>query len=133
MLKRIMHKRERHFAMLNDNRVVHPFEWGAEFIAEHVNGDDPRKLFAEHTRRVLADSDEYFAAPQGMEYRLQAADGMVQEEGRPEPEPQTLSWPSNVRTPSAENNTAYATYFPHETNRRAAVIILPHWQATVVP
>jgi hypothetical protein len=129
MLKRIMHKRERHFAMLNDNRVVRPFEWGAEFIAEHVNGDDPRKLFAEHTRRVLADSDEYFAAPQRLEYRLQTGSGRVNGEAHLSPEPQMLSWPSSVRTPSGENNTAYATYFPHETNGRAAVIILPHWNA----
>ena len=37
-----MHKRERYFAMLNDNRVIRPFEWGTEFITDHPNGDDPR-------------------------------------------------------------------------------------------
>jgi hypothetical protein len=42
---------------------------------------------------------------------------------------QLLSWSSAVATPSRENNTAYATYFPHETNRKAAVIVLPHWNA----
>ena len=37
MLKRYMHKRERHLAMLNDNRVVRPFEWGLEFIGEDAD------------------------------------------------------------------------------------------------
>jgi pimeloyl-ACP methyl ester carboxylesterase len=44
------------------------------------------------------------------------------------PNGQVLTWTSSVTTPSPENNTAYATYFPHE-NHRAAVIILPHWNA----
>ena len=32
MLKWYMHRRERYFAMLGDNRVVRPFELGTEFI-----------------------------------------------------------------------------------------------------
>ena len=37
-----MHRRERHFAFLNDNRIVHPFGWGVEFIKENANGDRKR-------------------------------------------------------------------------------------------
>ena len=114
MLKRYMHKRERYFAMLNDNRVVRPFEWGTEFIAEHVNGDDPRKLFAEYSRKTIENSDEFFFSPAITDYRL---DGEV------------LTWTSSVNTPSPENNTAYATWFPHQTNRKSAVVVLPHWNA----
>ena len=43
--------------------------------------------------------------------------------------PDILTWTSSITTPSVENNIARATYFPHETNRKAAVIILPHWNA----
>jgi hypothetical protein len=32
MLRRYMHNRERHFAMLNANRVVREFGWGTEFV-----------------------------------------------------------------------------------------------------
>src|SRR5215203_5307701 len=71
MLKNYMHKRERHYAMLNDNRVVQPFEFGAEFVAEHVNGDDPRKLLSDHSDFAIANSDEYFAAPKGVEFILE--------------------------------------------------------------
>ena len=48
----------------DDNRIVRPFAWGAEFISEHVNGDDPRAIFSDHTRRVMAHSDEFFALPE---------------------------------------------------------------------
>ncbi len=75
MLKRYMHKRERHFAMLNDNRTVQAFEWGAEFLGtetpssvsrDRTNGDDPRKILSEFSKNVVANSDEYFAAPSGI-------------------------------------------------------------------
>lgn len=109
-----MHRRERYFAMLNDNRVIRPFEWGTEFIADHPNGEDPRKLFSEYSKRTVENSDEFFFDPKTADFRL---DG------------DQLTWTSGVTTPSAENNTGYATYFPHATNRKAAVLVLPHWNA----
>ncbi|MEP7147746.1 MAG: hypothetical protein ABI857_02575 [Acidobacteriota bacterium] len=182
MLKRYMHKRERHFAMLNDNRVVRPFEWGTEFIGHERDAADPHEIFNRFSAETIANSDEYFSIPKSFEYRLQAtllsepravATGSPQDvppaKGNPvatapgsdknppatapgsdknppaiahgtdknpsaiaggtdKRAPQILTWPSSVTTPSPENNTAYATYFPHE-DHRAAVIILPHWNA----
>ncbi len=131
MLKRYMHKRERHFAMLNDNRVVRPFEWGTEFITDHANGDDPRKLFREYSKNMVANSDEFFHSPEISDYcfesRLQAA--KIADESLLKQKLQTLTWTSGVETPSIENNTAYATYFPHESNKKSAVLVLPHWNA----
>jgi len=131
-----MHKRERHLAMLNDNRVVRPFEWGLEFIGEDPNAEDPHAVFSEFSRRVIENSDDYFSIPDSFEYRLQAAAVSEPTEseddpstnGRPKPGLKTLSWTSSVTTSSPENNTARATYFPHE-DHRAAVIVLPHWNA----
>ncbi len=136
MLKRYIHKRERHFALLNDNRTVQPFDFGAEFVAKYMTGDDPRKILAEHSRDVIANSDEYFAAPEGIDFRLAKAlypaTGSLNADDLKKPVAQTevdvLTWQSAVATPSAENNTAYATYFP-TANKKAAVIILPHWNA----
>jgi pimeloyl-ACP methyl ester carboxylesterase len=136
MLKRYMHKRERHFAMLNDNRTVQTFEWGAEFVTDHINGDDPQKLLAEFSKNAVANSVEYFAAPRIAEFHLEnrlypSAASLSAEELKTPPEQiviPVLTWKSAVATISKENNTAYATYFPHP-NRRAAVIILPHWNA----
>jgi len=125
MLKRYMHKRERHLAMLNDNRVVRPFEWGLEFIGEDPNAEDPHAVFSKFVTKTIAESDEYFAIPESFDF---SSVPTTVSTGESESLTQILSWTSSVATPSSENNTAYATYFPHE-NHRAAVIILPHWNA----
>src|SRR5260221_1368888 len=138
MLKRYMHKRERHLAMLNDDRVVHEFEWGTQFVSDHPNGGDPREFFREYSRNVLANSDDFFFSPDvkdfNLESRLQAP--ILSEPGtvvtgstKPSQGPETLTWTSGIETTSPENNTAYAAYFPHETNRKSVVVVLPHWNA----
>jgi pimeloyl-ACP methyl ester carboxylesterase len=150
MLKRYMHKRERHLAMLNDNRVVRPFEWGLEYIGEDLDTEDPHAAFTSFSRRVLENSDEYFSIPSSFDFHLEG-DERKAESGAlavsssaaeyAESKTRTpvasvpgsnsrsqLTWRSSVTTASIENNTAYATYFPHYS-RRAAVIVLPHWNA----
>ena len=57
MFGRWMHAREIAHMKRDDNRVMRPFAWGVEFIREHVNGDDPRTIFREHTVRAMSDSD----------------------------------------------------------------------------
>ena len=114
MLKRYMHNRERHHAFLEDNRVVHPFGWGTEFINADSNGDDPHKVFREHSKWAVEHSDEFFFSPEISDYDL---DG------------DRLTWTSGIHTPSRENNTVYARYFPYEKNRKSAVLVLPHWNA----
>ena len=148
MLKRYMHKRERYFAMLNDNRVVRPFEWGTEFIGHERDADDPHELFAEFSRKTIENSEEFFSSPLVENFAMSelpaVAGGSSRESASSAPLRNTnvqppataggsdtvrvISWPSSVTTPSPENNTAYATYFPHESHR-AAVIVLPHWNA----
>ena len=155
MLKRYMHKRERHFAMLNDNRVVRPFEWGTEFIGHEADAEDPHKIFRKFSAETIANSDEYFSISGITDFVLSSAPATESElssvppalaggspsgieaarahppanaGGTDKTRPQILTWTSAVTTPSPENNTAYATYFPHESHR-AAVIVLPHWNA----
>ena len=117
MIKRYMHDRERYFAMCDDDRVVHPFGWGTEFITANANGpngNDPRKLFSEYSKKMVASSDEFFFSPEVADFRLDGSD---------------LMWTSGIKTPSDENNTVCAKYFPHDGNNNAAVLILPHWNA----
>jgi len=131
-----MHRRERYFAMLNDNRVVQPFGWGTEFVLDHVNGEDPREALRRHSRAAIENSDEYFAAPEGIEFDLESRlypstasmNAGELKKSVIQSEIPVLTWQSAIRTSSAENNTAVAAYFPHE-NKRAAVVILPHWNA----
>ncbi len=131
MLKRYMHARERHFAMRDNNRVVHPFDWGTEFIDSETSGRDARELFSEYSRNTLANSDEFFASPEISDYRFESRlqPANASEEGLLKQGLKTLTWTSGIETPTAENNTAYATYFPHETNRKTAILVLPHWNA----
>lgn len=120
MLKRRIHLKERHFATRDTNRVVRPFEWGASFIAPRANGDDPRRILTEHTRRALAHSDEFYALPPIADYRLHE---------------QQLTWTSAIHTPTPENNTAHARFFRESTitgkenDTRRAVVVLPEWNA----
>ncbi len=137
MIKRYMHKREKYFAMLNDNRIVHPFGWGAEFVKDNPNGSDPRELFREYSKEMVANSDEFYHLPEISDFaisdprsesRLQA-ESSGDEERRENAGLQTLTWTSAIHTTSAENNTAYAQFFPHEKDKKAAVVVLPHWNA----
>jgi hypothetical protein len=137
MLKWYMHRRERYFAMLGDNRVVRPFEWGTEFITESPNGDDPRNLFTEFSKKTIENSDEFFFEPNIESFELAKPNTPLYEGGVDAAlggpggslPPPIVKWTSAVTTPNHENNTAYAHYFPHAANRKAAVVVLPHWNA----
>lgn len=112
-----MHERERWFSQRDSNRVVRPFEWGASFVRPDANGDDPRRIFAEHTREVLRDSASFYALPAVTDYKLAG---------------QLLTWTSAVNTPTPENNTARARFFPvkrGKDGKRSAVLLLPQWNA----
>ncbi|MGZ8842783.1 MAG: alpha/beta hydrolase family protein [Pyrinomonadaceae bacterium] len=118
MFGRWMRAREIAHTKKDDNRIVRPFAWGAEFISDHVNGNDPRVAFSEHTRRVMARSEDFFALPEIDDYQL-AGDH--------------LTWTSAVHTPSRENNTVHARLFVPRRERRnkprAGVVVLPQWNA----
>ncbi len=120
MIRRYTHARERRLATRDTNRTVRPFEWGAEFVADHLNGDDPRAVVREYARRAVERSEEFYALPEIDDFKLEG---------------ERLTWTSAVETPSRENNTARARFFreltitgkPNDTRR--AVVILPEWNA----
>lgn len=109
--------------MLNDNRVVRPFEWGTEFVGGTANEEDPLDFLRRHSRRAIANSENFLSL--GNEPQFVDSD----------PDPQSLegseyvSWQSTVETPSKVNNTAHARLFAVEGDMRAAAVVLPHWNA----
>lgn len=119
-----MHKRERHLAMLNDDRVVHEFGWGAEFVGGDEDESDPRKLFQDYSKWAVENSDVFFSSPLINNYEL-----VINNYSEEKTAPTKLIWTSGVETPTPENNTAYATFFPHAENKKSAVVVLPHWNA----
>ncbi|MCA1631319.1 MAG: abhydrolase domain-containing 18, partial [Acidobacteria bacterium] len=120
MITRYMHSRERRLATRDTNRVVRPFEWGVEFVSDHANGDDPRRVVSEYARRAVERSREFYAPPEIEDFRLEGDE---------------LTWTSAVHTPTHENNTARARFFPELTlggkpnDTRRAVVVLPEWNA----
>jgi hypothetical protein len=123
LLGQLIRARERRHASRDTNRVVRPFEWGAEFVAANTHGgEDPREAVSRFARQSVERSEEFYALAPVRDYAL---DGDL------------LTWTSAVRTPSPENNTARARFFPAqppkrgkqgETKRRA-VVVLPQWNA----
>ena len=113
-----MRAREIAYTRRDNNRIVRPFAWGAEFISNHVNGDDPRALFRRHTAQAMAQSDNFYALPEINDWQLTG---------------DRLTWTSAVETPSPENNLVHARLFRPRRERRnkprAAVIVLPQWNA----
>lgn len=113
-----MHRRERSYYERDNNRLVRPFDWGLSFVVDHVNGDDPRVVLREHTKRTLQHSDEFYALPAIDDYKLIG---------------DQLTWTSAIKTSSVENNTARARFFPARSKNgkqpHRAVVVLPQWNA----
>jgi pimeloyl-ACP methyl ester carboxylesterase len=118
MLKRYMHNRERFFAMRDDDRVVHPFDWGMEFVDPNVNGADPRDFFRKYSADTIENSEAFFSSPEISDFKFEISSGE-----------ELLSWTSGIETTSVENNTVRARYFRAGNDKRSAVIVLPHWNA----
>ncbi len=116
--KNYMYRRERWYHQRDNNRLVRPLEWGLSYIVDHANGDDPRELFRKHTERVMQSSDDFYSLPEITDYRLVG---------------DSLTWTSAIHTPSIENNTAHARFFPAKgrdgQRPRNAVVVLPQWNA----
>ena len=136
MLRHVIHRWERKLSRRDANRMAIPFDWGLDYLGEHIgtppqrrsqgNGRAARDLLFALNERALSESDHFFTAPPVTDFVF---DG------------EWLSFPSHVRSPYARNNIVHARYFPvtargHadgrgevERARRRAVIVLPQWNA----
>lgn len=137
MLRKVIHKWERKLSRTDNNRVVRPFEWGAEFLnhtgvsADSSGNSDSLELIFRFNDKAIAESDRFFAY-----------DGVPSASM----EGPWLTFPSSITTPFDENNTVHARYFPVlgrnskpaadrggevENARGRAVVVLPHWNARI--
>ena len=116
MFTRLFHAWERHLAAVTTDRVVRGFEWGVDWL--ETNGtlaDNPSDAVAAWSAKVMRDTDRFFDVPPTDDYHL---DG------------NQLSFPSPLDTPHAENNIVRARFHPAaDPDSRAAVIVLPQWNA----
>jgi hypothetical protein len=135
MLQRFFHAWERRLASATTDRVVRPFDWGLDWIAEQATlracENDPRAaatppsppvagdstngaaaVLGSWISSVMTDTDAFFTPPPLAEYQLSdAPDGTS-----------LVTFPSALTTPHVENNTVYCRYFPSRSrpNRSSA-------------
>jgi len=122
------------------NRVVRPLEWGLEWTrgwpcmdGAGAAADRPEAFFHELNRRIIENSDQFFAYRTPTDFRLErhqvqlhasgGADGNERGYGMGD----FLRFTSAVESPYPVNNTANARWFP--ARGRRAVIVLPQWNA----
>ncbi len=120
----MFHAWERQLAFRDDpERRVLPFGWGVEHLPAFSGWDRARALsdreaVHEHAARALELSHAYFAAPVVDDFRLLGS---------------RLSFSSPAATGVAENDVAFAEYFPVAANGVSrggpAVVVLPQWNA----
>lgn len=119
---------EYRLATRDTNRVVRPFEWGADWLKGIGFPADPEAAngaaaacMSRFGAETVADSDRFYAYGPVADYRLT------------EPEeaggPGRLTFTSPVESPYGENNTVRGLWFRAASDRSRAMVILPQWNA----
>lgn len=112
-----MNRWENDLCFRANDRVVRPFELGAEWSASWLPGLQPvtsAEELIELNHTLIARSEEFFGYEAPGDFRL--ADNW-------------LSFTSPVTTSYTENNTVRALWFPAKARNRKAVVLLPHWNS----
>src|SRR5690348_1830636 len=118
---RWMDRWERKLATRDTNRVVRPFDWGADWLHSigfppcppDPNGNSAAALDA-FAAEAVAHSDRFFSYERPSDYRL---DG------------NRLTFTSPVATRYPENNTVHALWFPTPKAKGRALVVLPQWNS----
>jgi len=121
MLQALFHAWERQLVSVTKDRVVRPFEWGLDWLPEgsHAPGAHPSDSIGGWVSEVMADTDAFFTPPPTTAYEFETT---PEGDGR-------LAFPSALVTPHASNNTVRCRYFPAKNHPKAAVLVLPQWNA----
>jgi len=98
----------------DDNRRVRPFEWGLEHIGGDPNDPDPRAFLREYAAQAIENSASWYHTEPASDYSLDSDN--------------ILRFTSSILSGWPENNTVHAQLYP-TTQKRAAVLILPNWNA----
>lgn len=134
MIARLFHAWERRLADATTDRVVRPFEWGVDWIADSATDRHAHDAFVERwVDEVMGDTPAFFHAPPTSDYHFSAASRAARRTG----EAGTLTFPSALTTPHDSNNTVVGRWFPaagepatgRRPRRGRAVVVLPQWNS----
>ena len=127
MLERFFHAWENRLASVTTDRVVRPFEWGVDWLPNKDDGRPPDQQVSEWVSEVMQDSTRFFDVPPTTNYQFSATDTSRSQYG----EAGTLSFPTALPTPHAQNNVVTARWFPATRHREhsRAVLVLPQWNS----
>jgi dienelactone hydrolase len=116
VLSRVFHEWERRLAAAATDRVIRPFEWGADWLHDDTADGSEEDRLERWAAAMLAESDRFYALEASDDYTLTG---------------DRLTFPSAIRTPHPENNVVRARFFQNQTprGRRRAVVVLPQWNA----
>jgi hypothetical protein len=133
MLKRFFYRWERSLAAADNNRVVRPFEWGADWLEDDgfAINPDPGTHVRDYVERVMRDPSAWYAVEPAGRY------GTAPLPPDARPGERMITFPSAITTRHPENNTVYLRYFPAASTRgahagaarRRAVVVMAQWNA----
>jgi hypothetical protein len=123
MITRLFHAWEHRLAAATTDRVVRPFDWGADWLPTNGTHSLAADARVEHwIDAVMRDTTAFFEPPPTTDYELEGG---------------TLRFPSALVTPHGENNTVTARWFPAQGEKRRAargehcraVLVMPQWNS----
>jgi dienelactone hydrolase len=125
LYRRWIERWENHLCFRSTDRVVRPFEWGEHWASDWPvsvpkNGHSPEDWLREVNRAAIDLSDEFYSHRTPGDFSL---------------EDNLLRFTSPTQSPYPENNRVHAQWYPvqkREGKRQdRAVIVLPHWNASL--
>ena len=120
MIARLFHAWEHRLASATKDRVVRPFDWGAEWLSTngHTSGTSRAAdaQVAQWVDEIMRDTRAFFEAPPTRDYEFDEASSL-------------LTFPSALVTPHAENNIVRARWFPATRDQGRAIVVLPQWNS----
>src|SRR5215217_5874047 len=108
MFRPLFHAWERRLASVTKDRLVRPFDWGADWLSSNHDHDAAHLRVARWIDEVMRDTDAFFDTPPTSDFELTPSDRRAADKG----EAGTLRFPSAFVSPHAQNNTVVARWFP---------------------